>query len=214
MEFEDLLTNSKWNILSSVAKEDMAASDISKATGTSLANISQQAKLLEAWGLIKRLKASRKGPGKPKIIYGLNKELAHIAVLRDGFAGKKMITPTPSCWAMLNIFFHPKQDDHYYLQKFLWQCEDYVEACDALAIADSDQKEIHILAIASPEKLEALRKKYSKVEVKGPNGKKTVISWTHSEAELAEGLAAGEDYFENLLKHPHIITDPNDLLKR
>ncbi len=213
MKFEELLPNTKWDILAAVAEGATTATAIAKATGTSLANISQQTQLLEAWGLLTFGKEGS-GVGKPQRRYALKRELAFLAVVQQGSAEKRTLSLDAVQRAAVNILLYPKRDDQYFLFKFLWQQEAYVRQCDAIAVVESKEKELHLLVLAPPERLETLRKEYSKVVVHEADGKrgKTLISWAHSSEEIAAGLEKGEPYFTNLLKHPHTIFDTKRLI--
>lgn len=215
MEFEDVLGNAKWDILAEVAKGERAASDIARATGTSLANISQQTKLLEAWGLLKLGKEPKTGAGKPKLLYRLNKEVAHLAIVRHGYAAKRTLSFDSTDEPLLNILFVPKSEDRYYLFKFLCQHEEYLRQCQAVALVDADDKELHLLVLAPEARLDMFRKNYSKVSLKAADGKpgKSIITWTHSAQELRDGFAKGEDYYINFLKKHRILVDPNEELR-
>ncbi len=204
MEFASILGNARWALLSAVADGEKGAAELSEATGSSLANVSQQARLLEAWGLLKR----RRGADGRRRAYRLAKELANLAYVRAGYAGTRTFTPTPQDEPVLNILFLPSPEDRYYLQKLLWQHEEYVAACEALALVDSDEKELHLLAIADEKLVERLRAERSSIPLEGPDGaSKTAVIWTHSFAEIERGLAEEEEYFRNLLKRPHVIKD-------
>lgn len=214
MEFEEALTNARWKILAALAEGDYAASEIAKKRGMSIPTISQQAKLLEAYGLIKKKKEGRKSPGKPRMIYTLNKEVAHLAVARHGFAGKQTVQLDEFHETILNIWFYGNREDHYCLQKFFWQNEELVEQCLGIAVVEKKEKEMHLLVIAEEEKLEQLRKKFSKVELTTPKGeKRQMISWTHSPQEIREGLAREEAYFQNLTRKQHIIFERKEVFK-
>jgi DNA-binding MarR family transcriptional regulator len=215
MKFETILTNSRWSILEALADGNHAMSEIAAATGTSLPNVSQQVRLLEAYDLVKALHEEKEGKGKPKTIYRLNKSLAHVAMVRPGLVGMKTVTLDPFHAAMLNVWFLDRVEDHYFLQKFLWQAEELVRESDALAVIDAKSEEIHLLVLAPEERLEKIRKKYSKVVVSSADGEKekAVISWSHSAEELREGLAKREAYFVNLVKRPHIIYERNGALQ-
>ncbi len=217
MEFEEAIGNTKWAILESLSRGERAASEIAEETGASIANVSQQAKLLEAYGLIAAAKGEpQKGAaGKPKRNYALAKELAFVAAVREGFAGKKTLKMDELHAAVLNVWFYERQEDHYFLQKLLWQQEDLVKECLSLAVIDANAKELHLLVVAEQEKLDDLRKRFSKICIRGPDGKeKNAISWTHSPEELEEGLAIHDAYFTKLLAHPHIIIDRKGALRQ
>jgi DNA-binding transcriptional ArsR family regulator len=213
VEFEQALTGTRWKIIATLAEGQKALSQIATATETSLPNISQQAKLLEAYGIIKAQPEKKSVPGKPKLNYSLAKQQVFIALAKSGMACKKSIVLDPITELMLNILFWEKKEDRYCLQKFYWQQEAYVNECSAIAVTSSNDEEIHLLVIAEQEKLEQLRKEFSKIEITCPQGKKKkIISWTHSMEELLEGLEKKEEYYEKLIEHPHIIKDPSGIL--
>ena len=60
MDYEELLTKSKWSILKELSKGEKSAVEIAKKTDQSIANVTQQLKLLEAYNLVK------KGKQEPK----------------------------------------------------------------------------------------------------------------------------------------------------
>lgn len=216
MKFEEALTGSRWRILRVLADGEGSISEIAAAIGTSLPNISQQAKLLEAYGLIKRAKEVKQGPGKPRLRYALGKELAHLAVVREGFAAKRTLSLDPFHSTMLNIWFLPRSEDHYFLQKFLLEQDECFESCFAMAVTDTNQEEIHLLILAPEKELDELRKKRSKTKVSNPRTKKekTVVAWSHSPIEVEVGVRQKEEYFLNLLKSPHTIFDTEQLIPR
>lgn len=214
MKFETLLSNSKWDILTAVAKRERSASEIARATKTSLANISQQTKLLEALGYLRREDDRSGKRGRPRTTYSLKKEVAHLALLTHGFAGKKELHLDDFHTMILRLWFFPTNEDHYYLQKFFWQEEAFITECTALAIVETNRTEIHLLALVPEEKLAHFREAKSKSVVYGQHGKKSIIIWTHTTAELEEGIARKEPYFLNLLKKPHIIKDEQQLLQQ
>jgi DNA-binding transcriptional ArsR family regulator len=213
VKFETLLNSSRWNILEALARGEFTASELARITKSSLPNISQQAKLLEAYEVIKTRREEKQGPGKPRTIYELNKNLAHIAVARKGFAGKKTLTLDTFHNAVLNIWFLDRADDHYYLQKFLWQNEELIKECLGMALVEARGDELHLLVLAAPEKLEHLRKKFSKAVISSQEKQRSVIAWTHSVEEMREGLARDDTYYKNLLKKPHIIVEKDDVFR-
>ena len=213
MEFEASLENSRWTILQQLARKDSSASEIAQATGTSLPNISQQTRLLEAYGLIRAAEEERKGPGKPRRIYALRRRCGRGPVARKGFAGKKTVQLDPFHTAVLNIWFLESRDDHYYLQKFLWQHESLIERCRAVAVVGSKGQELHLLLVTDEKSLEGIRKEYSKIVLASPSGKeRSLISWTHTIEEIERGLAEREEYFTKLVKEIHAIIDKEGLL--
>jgi predicted transcriptional regulator len=217
MELESIITNSPWSIVEALARGEKSPSEIAKETGVSLATISQQAKLLAAYNLITVAKATaRGGPGKPKQTYALSKELAFIAMARKGFAGKRTFKLDDVHKALFNTLFLERNEDQYYLGKFLWEREESLQQCEALAVSDSNNRELHLLVIADDAHLEKLRKEISTTTIKHVQDKKEdrkVICWTHTLAEVKAGLERNDEYFRKLLAHPHVIIDRKNVLQ-
>ena len=65
MELEGLFSGTKWDILRLIAKEPRNPLELARVLGTSIANISQQLRLLEAAGLVRKEKVSNRERGKP-----------------------------------------------------------------------------------------------------------------------------------------------------
>jgi hypothetical protein len=213
MKFEHVFNSSKWAILETLAQGDFSSTEIAALTKTSMPNVSQQAKLLEAYDLIRTRREEKTGPGKPRVIYGLNKNLAHIAIARRGFAGKKTLALDVHHNAVLNVFFLERAEDHYFLLKFLWQNEELLRDCLGIAVAESRGDEIHLLVLAADESLERLRKKFSKAIVSSGEKQRSIIAWTHTAKELRDGLARDDAYFKNLCKKPHILVERDDVFR-
>ena len=214
MRFESVLDSSKWHILSAIANGATTPSEVAKATRTSLPNVSQQAKVLEALNLIATTTGSATQPGRPGLRYQLGKELAYIAMARKGFAGTKTVPLDAFHTAILNTWFLERPEDHYVLFQFLLQHEDHLKAC-SVGVSDARGDEIHLLIIAPGEKLEKLREKLSRTSISVQNAERQrhVICWTHSRAEVIEGLRRGDPYYKNLVRALHVIIERDDVFR-
>jgi len=195
MEFEDLLSKSKWAILKELAKGEKSAVEIAKKTNQSIANVTQQLQLLEAYNLVKKAKQIKeKKAGKPRTPYTLNQEIVMVSMLKPGIAEKKLLKLRETddyhkC--LLNIFFILKPEDHYYLIKFIC-LTDMVKKADTIEV----------------------REKYSNMNIIGLEGKtKKIISWSHNKKEIEEGLEKKEDYFINLIENCKELVDKKDYIK-
>jgi hypothetical protein len=215
MEFEDLLTKSKWSILKELAKGEKSAVDIAKKTNQSIANITQQLTILEAYNLVKKVKwEKQRKAGKPKTPYALNQEVVALSMLKPGLADKRILKlkDAGDCHRFLfNLFFTLNPEDHYHLLKFVFD-SDMLKKADTLAYLRADDKEIELMIIA--EHVHDIREKYSNVHVTGLDGKtKKIISWSHNKKEIEEGLEKKEDYFVNLVKNSRELIDKGEYLK-
>jgi len=215
MEFEDLLTKSKWNILKELAKGEKSAVEIAKKTGQSIANVTQQLQLLEAYNLVKKAKQEKgKKPGKPRTPYILNQEIFVASMLKPGIADKKLLKlkDLDDCHKfLLNLFFIVNSEDHYYLIKFAC-ITDILKKADIITYLKADDKEIEIMIVT--EQIKEVREKYSNMGIEGFDGKtKKIISWSHNKKEVEEGLERKEEYFVNLIKNSKELIDKKETIK-
>ena len=54
MDYGTILTDSKWNIIKELSEKEQTPTELADKTKTTLANISQQLRLLEAYGIVKK----------------------------------------------------------------------------------------------------------------------------------------------------------------
>jgi hypothetical protein len=208
MEYEILLSNARWDIIKAISQGRASATELAKATKSSLPNVSQQMKLLEAYDLVEYIKDQRRGQGKPRQLFQLKKEVCHITFARQGFAEKRFFNPDAYHTMVLNICFLPSMQDHPYLHKFL--LNDELLRC-AVAYLKSNDTEIELLILA--EHVDAIRSKYSNTFVEHNGKMRKVICWTHTVHEIQEGLSKKDAYFENLLQHI-VLHDPKSQFER
>jgi len=91
MDLETLLTGTKWEMLELLSKKKHSPLELAKKLNTSIANISQQLRLLQTAGLVRREKTAKGGAGKPRTLFSVAHDFAFITVISDGFAKKKLI---------------------------------------------------------------------------------------------------------------------------
>ena len=91
MEIETLLTGSKWEIIELLSIKPSSPSEISEKLETTIANISQQLRLLETAGLINKKRTHSAKPGKPRMLFSLSDDFAFITIIAKGKAQKKLI---------------------------------------------------------------------------------------------------------------------------
>ncbi|MBN2459358.1 helix-turn-helix transcriptional regulator [Candidatus Woesearchaeota archaeon] len=219
MEFENLLSKSKWSILKELAKGSKSAVEIARKTSQSVANTTQQLAILEAYELVKKLKQvkpeKQKKPGKPKQPYTLSQEVFAFCFLKPGMAEKSVIKLREQDLFprfVLNAYFSLSEEDHYPIVKFV--CEsDVLKKADTIAFLQSNDKEIELFVITEHH-LDDFREKYSNYHVSGLDGKtKKIISWSHNRKELEEGVEKKDEYFVNLVKNSKVLVDKKDNLK-
>ena len=214
MEFTELLRESKWKIITAISNGHKSPTSIAKATGMSLPHITQNVAVLEAAGIIKKRKETRKELGKPKNILSINKEEYFFATISKDKKTclKKSFVLNEFHKQMARIMNNSKEEDHFFLMKLLLK-DEITDKIQVVALIDSNDKEIHLLLIT--EYLDFVREKFSNVIIKNifDDKEKKIVCWSHSVKELDEGLAKNEKYFHDLMKKPISLIDKINYFK-
>ncbi|MGB9748558.1 MAG: ArsR/SmtB family transcription factor [Candidatus Woesearchaeota archaeon] len=96
MNLETLFSGSKWDIIKKLSERRYSPFELSRELNTTVANISQQLKILEMLGIIKREKAENHNEkGKPKTRFALADDFAYIILLSRDAADKKLLKLNP-----------------------------------------------------------------------------------------------------------------------
>ncbi|MBN2566467.1 helix-turn-helix domain-containing protein [Candidatus Woesearchaeota archaeon] len=91
MDLETLFSASKWGILEHLAKERLSPLELAERLDTSVANISMQLRLLEAYGLVSKERMRNTKKGRPRLVFGIRKPFAYMVAAEEGFAKKSLI---------------------------------------------------------------------------------------------------------------------------
>src|SRR5512135_169065 len=147
MEHETLFTSSKWDILKCLESGKKSPLDLAKETNTSVANISQQLRLLELAGFVKSERISNREKGLPRILYSLAGNFSYLVVSSHEFVDKKFFKMDDRQKTMMRIWFLEDKSLHYYIEKFYWAIEKYFDKISIASLDLSDNKKIvcHIL---------------------------------------------------------------------
>jgi len=151
MELEPLFTATKWNIIELLSTEPISPLELAKKTGTSIANISQQLRLLEVAGIVSSKRLGTQAKGKPRVLYFLSKEYAYILSMGSSGADKKLIEASPHQQALLKIWFIEDKSLHRPLEEFFESLESQLDKIDAVfidkakdqVVLASDYKGVH-----------------------------------------------------------------------
>lgn len=208
----EIFSSNKWVLIKEIAEKSQSPSDLAEKTKTSLSNIVQQLKLLEAYGIVKKEKAEPTNTnGKPKMIYSINKELAYIIYLKEGQAQKALFKIEPTLKGILNMIF-ASNEDNYFLSKFFFQNEDILKKCKSISLIKSTRDSIELFLIT--DHVDEIRAKFSNTFVQDLAGKtKKIVNWTHNEHEIEEGLHRKDKYFIDLIKNAVSIGPSEEVFK-
>ena len=119
MDQSTLFTTSKWDLLQVLSDGEASPIELARKSRTSLANISQQLRLLELAGFVKSRRISNRDKGKPRVVYSLTDEFAFIVVAASRFVEKKFIKLSPPQKATLRCWFYPEASIVPYLESAL-----------------------------------------------------------------------------------------------
>ena len=95
MDVANLLTGTKWDIIELLSKQELSPTEIAKKLNTTIANISQQLRLLQTAGLVKKQRTQTAKPGKPRVLFSIAEDYCFIMLFSKGSAKKKLLKMTP-----------------------------------------------------------------------------------------------------------------------
>src|SRR3989338_1427080 len=132
MELELMFSEQKWNILKCLSEGKFSPIQLAEKLNTSMANISQQLRLLEAANLVKKEKIRNRDKGKPRTLFSLRDDYAYLIPMMHGFANKRLLKTTDHHKAILRIWFLENTELHYALERLYWEIEPYINKIDSI----------------------------------------------------------------------------------
>jgi len=205
---DDALFSGKWELLQLLAMIPRNSTQLAHTLNTSLANVTQQLAVLEAYGLVTKEKetSATKRVGKPRLRYSIAKDVSYLGLISDGFAEKKALTLTGFHQVMARSLLRLTPEEHYALMKFLLSHDELLHKCDGICLLKTTKDSLELFLHS--EHLDEIRKRYSNTIVQEQSGKnRKIICWTHSAFEIDEGLSHKDPYFINMLKQAIILQD-------
>jgi len=140
VEFENLLTESKWKIIEIISKTPSSPIEIAQILNTTISNVTQQLKLLEFTGLVTKQRISNTQKGKPRVVYSLAHDFCYIITAIKNFSSKKLIHNTKYHNTILKIWNIDQINSHYYLEKVYWLLEPELRNVFLLAVTKTLDK--------------------------------------------------------------------------
>ena len=163
MELETMFTEQKWNILKCLSEKKYSPLQLAEKLDTTMANISQQLKLLEATNLVKKEKIRNRDKGKPRTLFSLRQDQAYLISAMDSFADKRLVKVTEHHKIILKIWFLEDPELQYYLEEIYWRVQS--EKMDITAIAVNENAKEVILVSDKEKPIQKLNQKFS-IDVK------------------------------------------------
>ena len=204
MEQETLFTASKWDILKILSSGSKSPLQLAKLSNTSVANISQQLRLLEMAGLVQSKRISNRDKGQPRLLYSLAGNHSFLIASTQDFVDKKFLKLSDYNKVILKIWFLDNPKLHYYLEKAFWHAEEYINKIDVILISLDSFSEINLLIISDDQDL---KRELKKLVIKNPEGiSKTVFFNVKTKLELAKLIDKKTSEFYVLYDPSNIIT--------
>jgi predicted transcriptional regulator len=157
MEQETLFTSSKWDILKCLEAGKKSPIDLAKETNTSVANISQQLRLLELAGFVKSERISNRDKGLPRILYSIAENNSYIVAASHGFVNKKFLKLQEYQKCTLRIWFLDNPNLQRYVERFFWMVEKNLEKIDIIAMDAKDFSNVKVNILTSNADLKKLK---------------------------------------------------------
>lgn len=134
MEQETLFTASKWEILKLLEHRPLSPIELAALSRTSVANVSQQLRLLEMAGLVESKRVPNRDKGQPRVLYSLAGNSAYVISTSNNFVDKKLHAMSYYNKIILKIWFHPQAEEHYFIEKGFWQVDHLLPKLEALGV--------------------------------------------------------------------------------
>jgi len=197
MEQETLFTSSKWDILKCLEAGKKSPLDLAKETNTSIANISQQLRLLELAGFVKSERISNRDKGLPRILYSVCENNSYIVASTPGFVDKKFLKLQDYQKCTLKIWFLDNPVLQRYVERFFWTAiEKNLEKIELIAMDAKDFSSIKVIILTNNPDL----KKVKDLIVDGANGS----------VKFSMNFIKEQDLKKSLPNH-YVIYDPKNV---
>ncbi len=211
MEIESVFVDSKWRILTELAHSSLSPTDLSKKTGTSMANISAQLRLLEALDFIGKEKLNNVGKGEPRKLYSLKKEFAYLILATKSVIGKKMFKLDQESMMFVSVWMIPDSYAPYLLVKLYFNHEALLKDSTSIGYLGMRGEELEIVIIHDhPEQLSILNDK----QVARKDKIYKIKAHVHSMYDFENGVKNEDEYFTSIIKKVFIIKDKDNFLSK
>jgi predicted transcriptional regulator len=137
MDFDMFLTSPRWEILQLIAEKPASPVELAQKLKTTVSYISQQLKLLDAAGVVKKERTGAVERGKPRTLFSISNELAYLTVLSSGFSNKKLLKVDEHHKAILKIWMVEDVSLHSYIERLYWNIWENPEDIEGIFINSS-----------------------------------------------------------------------------
>ncbi len=140
MELDSFLASPRWDILKIIINKPSAPMEIAEQLQTTTSFVSQQLKLLEATGIVKKQKTGAFEKGKPRSLFSISEESLYLVPLAKDAPDKKLIRLSRENKTILNIWCLENTSLQIVLQKFFWSIQEYLDKITNISIYTGSAK--------------------------------------------------------------------------
>jgi predicted transcriptional regulator len=158
LELEPVLAATRWRILKVLAERKASPLEMAQELKTTIANISQQLRLLEAYGLVKKERIQGRERNKPRMLYSIAQDSVYYVTIASKFAEKRKINLTKQKRTILKIWSIEKEDWQYYIEKFYWKIEPNLKKIRKIGVDVSQPNITLIIETDEPKEFERIGK--------------------------------------------------------
>lgn len=157
------LTSPRWEILQIIAKNPASPAELAGKLGTTVSYISQQMRLLEVAGLVKKARTGAVEKGKPRTLFSISNELFYVISLTKDFSQKKLVKAGYHT-DILKIWSIEDASLHFYLEKLYWKLCESIKDIEGIFIEINPPYKIIVVTESSrlKKEVEAFIKKFDR----------------------------------------------------
>ncbi|RME52011.1 ArsR family transcriptional regulator, partial [Candidatus Woesearchaeota archaeon] len=170
MEQENLFTASKWDILKLLAEQARSPIELARIANTSVANISQQLRLLEMAGLVSSKRVPNRDKGQPRVLYSLAGNYSYLIATTSDFVDKKLLQLSMYNKVILRIWFLDNPKQRYFLEKLFWNLEEHLPTIEELHVETTTENPLRILIVTNPQALHKAQTTFQPLTLASPAG--------------------------------------------
>ena len=158
-----MFVEQRWNILHSLSQQDRSPLQLAQSLNTTMANISQQLRLLEASHLVTKHKIKNRDKGLPRSIFSLKDNHVYFVSGMHNHSEKKLATVSAYEKIILKIWFLDNNDIQMPLQRLLWHLKPFLTSIATIAF---DQEKDRVLVVSDSKDVARITEKNDEIEAK------------------------------------------------
>ncbi|MCF7910311.1 winged helix-turn-helix domain-containing protein [Candidatus Pacearchaeota archaeon] len=146
MRFDSFLSSPRWEILELISKKPLSPIELAEKLNTTVSYVSQQLKLLDAAGIVKKEKTGASEKGKPRALFRLSDEILYLTILTHNFSAKKSVNLTNHHKAILSIWMIEDSSLHFFFEKLFWKLHENLKEIQGIFLERTSTPRLLILS--------------------------------------------------------------------